>query len=149
MPNVQPASYAQDVEHVHPEERLMNTTISQLVATEHVADLRRAAARSRAAGFGFAEEYVPAVELRLVDAQAPAVRRLAALDDAPDLTGPVLIALVNDDAVAGLALQDKRVVANPFVPTREVLALLRLRAEHVSGATVRRRWPRRLGARLA
>jgi hypothetical protein len=149
MPNVRFASYAQDVTYVHREERLMTTSINHLVATEHVADLRRAADRSRAAGSGFAEKYVPAVELRLVNAQAHAVRRLAALDDAPELTGPVLLALVNDDAVAGLSLQDRRVVANPFVPTSEVVALLRLRAEHVSGAPERRRWPRRLRTRLA
>jgi len=127
----------------------MTTAINALVAAEHVADLRRAADRSRATRSSSAAAYVPAIELRLVDAEAQAVRRLAALDDAPKLTGQVLLALINDDAVAGLSLQDRGVVANPFVPTRDVVALLRLRAEHLSGARARRRLPRRLRARLA
>jgi hypothetical protein len=33
-----------------------------------------------------------------------------------------------------VSLDDRRVVANPFVPTQEVVALLHLRAEHLSTA---------------
>jgi hypothetical protein len=127
----------------------MNTAINTLLAAEHVADLRRAADRSRATPSSAAAAPAPAIELRIVHAEARAVRRLAALDDAPELTGQVLLALVNDDAVAGLSLQDRRVVANPFVPTREVVALLRLRAEHLSGARAHRPLRRLLRARLA
>jgi hypothetical protein len=127
----------------------MSTAINTLLAAEHVADLRRAADRSRATRSSAAAAPAPAIELRIVDAEAQAVRRLAALDDAAELTGQVLLALVNDDAVAGLSLQDRRVVANPFVPTREVVALLRLRAEHVSGARAHRPLRRLLRARLA
>jgi hypothetical protein len=73
------------------------------------------------------------VELRLARAtETSVVRRLAELDSAPELTGEVVIALINGDAVAGLSLLDQRVVANPFVPTREAVALLRLRATHLS-----------------
>lgn len=76
----------------------------------------------------------PTVALRLAgDDEAHMVRRLAALDDAPPLEGPVLLALVDGEPVAALSLLDRRVVANPFVHTRELVELLRLRAGHISG----------------
>ncbi len=76
----------------------------------------------------------PAVALRLAGSdEAHLVRRLAALDDAPPLAGPVLLALVDGEPVAALSLLDRRVVANPFLFTRELVDLLRLRAEHISG----------------
>jgi hypothetical protein len=77
----------------------------------------------------------PTIELRFPHPnEAMAVRRLAELDSSPALTGQVVIALVNGDPVAGMSLRDQHVVANPFVPTREAVALLRLRAEHLSDA---------------
>lgn len=79
------------------------------------------------------------VELRFAHAtDTDVVRRLAELDSAPELTGEVVIALVNGDAVAGLSLLDQRVVANPFVSTTEAVALLRLRATHLSPSPRRR-----------
>ena len=82
----------------------------------------------------------PTVELRPARAADEAVtRRLAALDDAPGLEGPVLLAVVDGDVVAALALDDNRVVANPFVPTAHAVSLLRARADHLSGVSARRR----------
>jgi hypothetical protein len=129
----------------------MTTAIDAVLAAEHVADLRRAAERRHPApGDGAAVQPAPSVELRLVSADtSQAVRRLADLDDAPELTGQVLLGLIGGDAVAGLSLDDRRVVANPFVPTSEVVALLRLRSEHLSDAPARRRWPRIRRLRLA
>ncbi len=76
----------------------------------------------------------PTVALRLAGSdEAHLVRRLAALDDAPALAGPVLLALVDGEPVAAISLLDRRVVANPFLFTRELVDLLRLRAEHISG----------------
>ena len=118
----------------------MNTTMNALVAEQHVADLRRAAERRPATWSATVDGYAPRVELRLADAgDAPVVRRLADLDSAPEPEGPVLLALLDGDAVAGMSLHDGRVVANPFVPANQAVALLRLRAEHLSGAPVRRR----------
>jgi hypothetical protein len=78
--------------------------------------------------------------LRLAEAgDARVVARLADLDSAPELEGPVLLALLDGDAVAGMSLRDGRVVADPFVPASQAVALLRLRAEHLAGARVRRR----------
>ena len=72
--------------------------------------------------------------------EAPVVRRLAALDDAPPLDGDVLLALVDGEAVAAVSLGDGRVVANPFLPTADTVRLLSLRAAQLAapGASVRR-----------
>jgi hypothetical protein len=127
----------------------VNTTINGVIAEERFADLRRAPVpppESRSLGHGQASR----VELRLADHDdAHVVRRLAALDDARELEGPVLLALIDGDAVAGLALRDRRVVANPFVPTVHAVALMRVRAEHLSGAPARRRRIRLPRLRLA
>jgi hypothetical protein len=78
------------------------------------------------------------IELRLAHPdEADVIRRLAELDSAPELTGQVVIALLNGEAVAGLSLLDQHVVANPFVSTGAAVALLRLRAEQLSGAPTR------------
>jgi hypothetical protein len=61
------------------------------------------------------------------------VRHLAALDDAPVLEGPVLVALIDGEPVAAISLLDRRVIANPFMLTRDLVELLRLRAEHIAG----------------
>ena len=125
--------------------------LNALVAGEHVTDLRQAAERERTTARSPVEAKAPPIELRLVGADEDhVVRRLAALDDAPELQGQVLLALIDGDAVAGLSLEDLRVVANPFVSTREAVALLRLRAELIISARARRRWlPRILTTRAA
>jgi hypothetical protein len=92
------------------------------------------------------------IQLRLAaPTDADVVRRLAELDDAPPIGGPTLLALSDGEAVAGLSLSDGRVVANPFVPTRDAIALLRLRAGHLSDGRrpARRRLRHRLRLRLA
>lgn len=90
------------------------------------------------------------IELRLAEASdSAAVKRLAQLDSAPSLEGEVVIALIDGEAVAGLSLLDRRVTANPFVLTDEVVALMRLRAEHLSGASRRRGLGRILRRRSA
>ena len=73
------------------------------------------------------------VELRIATAEDGwAMRRLAALDDAPMLEGRVLIALEDGVAVAAISLADGRVIADPFVLTEHAVAMLRLRAGHLA-----------------
>jgi hypothetical protein len=128
----------------------MNTTMNVLVAEQHVADLRREAERRQATRIETVDRYAPRVELRLADAgDAHVVARLAELDSADQLEGPVLLALLDGDAVAGLSLSDGHVVANPFVPANQAVALLRLRAEHLSSAPLRRRLRRLPRLRIA
>jgi hypothetical protein len=128
----------------------MSSAINQLLAVEHVADLRRAAEHGRCAPSRSGQEHTPTIELRLrAPDEVEVANRLAQLDDAPPLEGPILLALADGHAVAGLSLEDQRVVANPFVPTSEAVALLRLRAEHLLGDRSRRPLRHRLRLRSA
>jgi hypothetical protein len=76
------------------------------------------------------------------ESDAAALRDLAALDSAEPLTGPALIALVDDIAWAAHGLDDDRVVADPFRPSAEAVSLLRLRARQLRAAQGRVRSPR-------
>ena len=58
---------------------------------------------------------------------APALHRLAALDSAAPLRGEVLMAEADGVVLAALSLSDGSAVADPFSPTAELVALLRLR----------------------
>jgi hypothetical protein len=117
----------------------MTGNLNALVAEQHVADLTRAAARHHEMPSPLWRSG-PTVELRAAGADDAAItRRLAALDDAPELEGPVLLASVDGEAVAALSVDDGRVVANPFVPTAHAVSLLRIRAEHLANASSRRR----------
>jgi hypothetical protein len=73
-----------------------------------------------------------------------ALTLLAMLDSAPRLRGPVLVAESNGLVLAAISLEDGRVVADPFFPTADLVALLRARADRLD-ATVKSR--RRLLAR--
>lgn len=118
----------------------MNPPLNAVMAQEHVRDLTRAAARYNAVPSRPPWQSGPAVELRPARAADDRVaRQLAELDDAAELEGPVLLAVVGGRAVAAIALDDGRVVADPFVPTAHAVALLRLRAGHLSHVSARRR----------
>lgn len=133
----------------------MTSSISTLAAREHIADLQRIADSRRVIPSGpqsniSAPANAPAHTLRLADAaEDHIVRDLAALDSARDLEGPVLLALIDGEPVAGLSLLDARVVANPFLRIDAAVALLRSKAEHLSGSRARRRRPSILRPRLA
>jgi hypothetical protein len=64
---------------------------------------------------------------------APALCRLAALDSAAPLRGEVLMAEVEGEALAALSLGDGSCVADPFAPTAQLVALLRLRRGQMLG----------------
>ena len=59
------------------------------------------------------------------DADERQLRLLAELDSAPPIDGPVLVAEQDERAVAAISLDGLREIADPFVRTREVVALLR------------------------
>jgi hypothetical protein len=56
---------------------------------------------------------------------APAVRRLAQLDSSRPPSGRVLLAVVGSEPVAALDVETGAVVADPFRPTADVVAVLR------------------------
>jgi hypothetical protein len=67
------------------------------------------------------------------------LRNLAALDSARPVQRPALIAAVDGTPVAAASLRDGRVVADPFVPTADVVRVLRARiAAHGAARRVRR-----------
>jgi hypothetical protein len=71
---------------------------------------------------------------------AGTLTRLAALDETEPLSGDVLLAVADGRAVAAMSVADGRVAADPFAPTGEAVALLRLRARQTrrrSGAARR------------
>jgi hypothetical protein len=59
---------------------------------------------------------------------APNLRRLAALDSQPPLSGPVLMGEINGVPAAAISLGSGRVVADPFRHTAELVATMRIRA---------------------
>jgi len=61
-------------------------------------------------------------------ADLPALADLAELDSAPALTGPVLVAELGGRIVAARATETGGTIADPFVASAGLLALLELRA---------------------
>ncbi len=119
---------------------MTTTTLNALVAQEHQRELLEQARRWRRQPDAFGWSPESAVELRPArNDEAGVIRRLADLDDAPQLDGRVLLALVGGEAIAALSLADRRVVANPFVRTQHAVTLLRMRADHLLGGRARRR----------
>jgi hypothetical protein len=85
------------------------------------------------------------------DRDAAILDKLAALDSAPPLRGPAVVALVDGRPVAAASLSDASVVADPFLPTADVVELLQARVAATASAGTTRppriRRPR-LGARI-
>lgn len=135
----------------------MATSLNVLAASEHIADLHRAAngrgagraglRRRRSAAAVSSARPAAAVRFAQPD-EAGTLRPLAQLDDAPELAGEILVATIDVDVVAALSLDDGRVVANPFVLTSDAVELLRRSATALTGRR-RRRWRSALRPRLA
>jgi arginine/ornithine N-succinyltransferase beta subunit len=70
-------------------------------------------------------------------ADAEALQRLAALDSQGLTAGPHLLAELDGQAVAALSRTDGSVVADPFSRTDTIVALLRRRAEQLTGVRER------------
>jgi hypothetical protein len=60
--------------------------------------------------------------------------RLAELDSQRPLTGPALVGEIDGRPAAAISLTDRRVVADPFQHTAQLVALLRMRARAVDAA---------------
>ena len=76
------------------------------------------------------------------------VRLLAALDSSGKPESPVVIAIVDGRPVAAASLVDGSVVADPFVPTADVVELLQARVAATAQATRPRRRRRLVLPRL-
>lgn len=74
-----------------------------------------------------------------------ALHRLAILDSAPEVpAGPLLLAEVDGELQAALALRTGAVIADPFRPTASLVALLRQHAARTTAPAGRRSWRPRL-----
>lgn len=69
---------------------------------------------------------------------AATLRRLAALDSARPLRGEVLLAVVDGEPWAAISLRDRRVVADPFLPSGPAVELLAVRAAQRPSASAAR-----------
>jgi hypothetical protein len=117
----------------------MTSNLNALAAQEHIHDLEREARRAHKQA-AEANASGPAIELRLARAdESRVLHRLAELDDAPDLDGETLLALIDGKPIAAMSLSDRRVVADPFVRTEHAIRLLRIQADHLFGRRERRR----------
>ena len=62
------------------------------------------------------------------------LRDLSELDATPQLQRPALLAIVDDQPVAAVSLEDGRVAADPFTRTEDVVVILRAHVESLSKA---------------
>src|SRR5829696_9169809 len=76
-----------------------------------------------------------------------ALERLAALDSAEVPAGSLLVAESAGRVVAAIASSSGEAIADPFLPTADVIALLELRAGAASASRGRRTLADRLGLR--
>lgn len=128
------------------------------MAQARTAELRRRAATPRRVGStgGTAPSLAGAVPLTIRYADSlddAALVTLAALDSAPVLVLPALVAEVEGELRAAISLVDAKAVADPFCATAELLELLRARAaqlhaEQHTGWRARLTAPRRLARAL-
>jgi hypothetical protein len=92
----------------------------------------------------------PEVTIRTATAaDAPAVRRLAELDERRVPAGPLVLAEVGGEVVAALPVDGGPALADPFRRTAELTPLLALRARQLRGEAGAPRAGRRAGALLA
>jgi hypothetical protein len=118
------------------------TSSIALAASGHIADLHWAATGRGAGRAGLRRRRStaavssarPAAAVRVAHPdEAGTLRRLAQLDDAPQLAGEILVATIDADVVAALSLDDGRAVANPFVLTPDAMELSRGTATALTG----------------
>ncbi len=99
----------------------------------HLIDFTKRPPRSRRAArtAGSAVDSEPLLIRPAAAADAPAIARLAALDERDLPAGERLIALLSGRPVAALEVRSGCAVADPFVATAAIVELLGLRAAQV------------------
>jgi hypothetical protein len=110
----------------------MDPFFNQLTGRQHAQDLIREAERAHAGRAG--RRALPrSVTVRFFEERdVEAIRQLAILEDRPEPDGGVLVADVDGRVVAALPYPGGEALADPFAPTADVVALLKLRAAQVS-----------------
>lgn len=106
------------------------------VAAEQVAD-RRAAADAFRAARAATPATAPSERLvlrRAVAQDSATLVRLAQLDGAPRPSSAMLVAERDDEIVAAVPFDGGRAIADPFLPTAELVELLRARVQLLAAA---------------
>ena len=80
------------------------------------------------------QRWTPVVIRLAVNADEPALRRLAQLDSARPLAGQKLLAEHGGSLVAAVSIDDGTAIADPFRTTADAVELLRLRAAQLGRA---------------
>ena len=111
--------------------------VARLAAT---ARERRRRDGRRAAGAADPERVVIRMATR---GDGPALERIAQLEGRPLPRGATLVGELGGEVVAALGLADGCAIADPFRPTADLLALLRLRRDQLRGRAVAGDPPRR------
>lgn len=130
----------------------MNPFLSRELAGEHIRDLHEDATRA-----GRARDDKPAgqsardagVTVRgFAERDIDGIRLLAALDGKQVPLGSILVAEQAGELLAALPLDGAPALADPFKPTADVVALLRLRAQQLREPAPKRGTRLRLPGRL-
>ena len=113
------------------------------VAAEQLADRQAAAVAYRAARDAAPLPTAAAPRERLVLRSAvtqdsAALVRLAQLDGAPRPSDAMLVAELDDQIVAAVPFAGGRAIADPFLPTAELVELLRARVQLLAGRRAHR-----------
>ena len=111
----------------------MHPALTQQLALDHIASLRRDAVRyrrTRAASFQAPQPVRAAIQLRL-SACRDELERLAALSERRLRDGDWIVADLNGVPVAAVSLDDGSTVYDPFKPTAQAVSLLELRRKQV------------------
>lgn len=80
-----------------------------------------------------AARWAPIVIRLAVAGDRAALERLAELDSAHVPAGATLIAMRDGVAVAAMSLEDRATIADPFIATADLVAMLGLRAAQLDG----------------
>jgi hypothetical protein len=118
----------------------MHPQLNQVLAEARQQDLLEAAASSRRARPFRRSRRASAPTIRwqgltlrlATSADRSALARLAELEQTSSPADPVLLGEVMQRPVAAMSLKDGRVIADPFIPTAELVELMRLRARQIS-----------------
>jgi hypothetical protein len=131
----------------------VNPFLSRELAGEHVRDLRQEAVRAVRGGrkqeSDSSDWSARLTVRRFANSDIEAIRRLAELDGKPTPIGGVLVAEVAEELVAAVPVDGGEALADPFKPTADIVALLRLRARQLRESSGARRSPLSLASRLA
>jgi hypothetical protein len=119
----------------------MNTLIHPALAKAQGEDLLRSAAAHRRA----ADARRSPLKIRpATPDDAPTLQRLAELDSSAPLSGRVLLAELDGELIAAVALESGASVADPFLRSADVVHMLRMRRYQIlrRGGGAARAWAR-------